>query len=85
MNKLRFIGTYADRIRAADMHELLRTQESLFLHKTCELSVLTCIERRESGRCVYRRTDYPGLNSEMNKPIVIWQEAGQFHFSWGRT
>ena len=85
LNKLRFIGTYADRIRAADMHELLRTQESLFLHKTCELSVLTCIERPESGRCVYRRTDYPGLNSEMNKPIVIWQEAGQFHFSWGRT
>jgi hypothetical protein len=23
------------------------------------------------------------LNPEMNKPSVIWQEDGQFRFSWG--
>ena len=83
LEKLDFIATYADRIKAQDMHELLRTHESLFLHKTCVLSVLTCLERRESGRCIYRRTDFPDLNPEMNKPSVIWQEDGQFRFSWG--
>ncbi len=83
LEKLNFIAPYADRIKAQDMHELFRAHESLFLHKTCVLSVLTCLERRESGRCIYRRTDFPDLNPEMNKPSVIWQEDGQFRFSWG--
>jgi adenylylsulfate reductase, subunit A len=83
LEKLNFILTYASRIKAQDYHELLRTHEGLFMHKACVLTTLTCLQRKESGRGVYKRTDFPGLNPEMNKPLVIWQEDGQFCFSWG--
>lgn len=83
LEKLNFILTYASRIKAKDYHELLRTHEGLFMHKACVLTTLTCLQRMESGRGVYKRTDFPDLNPEMNKPLVIWQEDGQFRFSWG--
>jgi hypothetical protein len=41
------------------------------------------MERKESGRSIYRRTDYPDVNLEMSKPLVIWQENGDVRFSWG--
>jgi succinate dehydrogenase/fumarate reductase flavoprotein subunit len=83
LEKLQFIGTYASRIRANNFHELLRTHEALFMHKACLLTTLTCAQRNESGRAIYKRSDYPDPNPEMNKPIIIWQEDGQFRFSWG--
>jgi adenylylsulfate reductase subunit A len=83
LEKLNFIGTYAPRIKAQNYHELLRTHEALFMHKACILTTLTCLQRKESGRAIYKRSDFPDLNVDMNKPIVIWQEDGQFKFSWG--
>jgi succinate dehydrogenase/fumarate reductase flavoprotein subunit len=83
LEKLNFIGTYAPRIKAQNYHELLRTHEALFIHKACILTTLTCLQRKESGRAIYKRSDFPDLNDAMNKPIVIWQEGGQFKFSWG--
>jgi adenylylsulfate reductase subunit A len=83
LEKLNFILTYASRIKAKDYHELLRTHEGLFMHKACVLTTLTCLQRKESGRGVYKRTDFPDLDPEMNRPLVIWQEEGQFRFSWG--
>jgi succinate dehydrogenase/fumarate reductase flavoprotein subunit len=83
LEKLNFIGTFEPRIKAEGYHELLRTHEALFMHKACTLTTLTCLQRRESGRGVYKRTDFPDLNPEMNKPIAIWQEDGKFMFSWG--
>ena len=32
---------------------------------------------------VIDRTDFPDLNPEMNKPLMIWQEDGKFMSSWG--
>jgi succinate dehydrogenase/fumarate reductase flavoprotein subunit len=83
LEKLQFIGTYASRITAKNFHELLRTHEALFMHKACLLTILTCIQRKESGRAIYKRSDYPDPNPDMNKPIIIWQEEGQVRFSWG--
>jgi len=83
LEKLEFIAAYAPRIKANNYHELLRTHESLFMHKACVLTTLTCLQRKESGRAIYKRSDYPDPNPEMNKPIIIWQENGAFTFSWG--
>jgi succinate dehydrogenase/fumarate reductase flavoprotein subunit len=83
LQKLNFIETYAPRIKAQNYHELLRTHEGLFMHKACILTTLTCLQRKESGRGVYKRTDFPDPNPEMNKPLLIWQEDGKFAFSWG--
>jgi succinate dehydrogenase/fumarate reductase flavoprotein subunit len=83
LEKLNFIRTYAGQIKARDYHELLRTHEALFMHQACVLTTLTCLERRESGRGIYKRTDFPDLDPTMNKPLAIWQEEGEFRYSWG--
>ena len=83
LKKLNFIGEYIPRIKAQNYHELLRTHESLFLHRSCILTTLTCLERKESGRAVYKRSDFPDTDPEMNKPLVIWQENGQVRLYWG--
>jgi succinate dehydrogenase/fumarate reductase flavoprotein subunit len=83
LEKLTFIGTYAPRLKAQNYHELLRTHEALFLHRASILTALTCLQRTESGRAIYKRSDFPDSNSDMNKPIMIWQEDGQFRFAWG--
>ena len=37
------------------------------------------MERKESGRCVYRLTDYPEINPEMAKPLLLMRgENGPF-------
>jgi len=83
LKKLNFIGEYASRIKAENYHELMRTHEALHMHKTCVLSTQTCLLREESGRAIYKRNDFPLTRPDLNKPLVIWQEDGQFKSSWG--
>ncbi len=83
LKKLNFIGEYAPRIQAKNFHELLRTHEALFMHKASILTTITCIERKESGRAIYKRSDFPEASPEMNKPLAIWQEDGEVRLSWG--
>lgn len=83
LEKLNFIGTFIPKIKAQNLHELLRTHEALFMHKACLLTTFTCLQRKESGRGVYKRTDFPEMDPGMNKPLLIWQEEGQPQFSWG--
>ncbi len=83
LKKLDFIKGYESRIKAANYHELLRTHESIFMHTACVLTALACLERKESGRAIYKRSDFPDADPAMNKPLVFWQENGRFTSSWG--
>jgi succinate dehydrogenase/fumarate reductase flavoprotein subunit len=39
---------------------------------------MASLERKESGRCFYRRSDYPDLDeSWTNKHVILWQEGGE--------
>ena len=83
LEKLNFIGEQASRIKAGNYHELLRAHEALFMHRTSILTTLSCLQRKESGRAIYKRSDFPDANPDMNKPLVIWKDEGQVNFSWG--
>jgi aspartate oxidase len=83
LEKLNLIESYQDKIKAPNYHELMKANESAELINMCKLSLRTSMERKESGRSIYRRTDYPDVNPEMSKPLVIWQENGDVRFSWG--
>ncbi len=83
LEKLTFLETYAEKLKAADYRELMRSNESVELIKMCKLATRASMERKESGRAYYRRTDYPNLNPKLSKPLVTWQENGQQLFSWG--
>ena len=51
--------------------------------KMCRLTTEVSMERKESGRAFYLRTDYPDLNPDLNMPLIVWQENGEQKFSWG--
>ncbi|MBW1799090.1 MAG: FAD-binding protein [Deltaproteobacteria bacterium] len=82
LEKLALIESYLDKIKATDFHALMRANESVEVLKMARLTILASMERRESGRTYYRRTDYPDPNPEMDNVLVIWQENGQPEFSW---
>jgi succinate dehydrogenase/fumarate reductase flavoprotein subunit len=78
LERLKLIEGYMNRIEARDYHELMRANEVRHLLKQCQLTTLAVLERRETGRTTYRRSDYPQLNPELNnKCLVLWQKAGQ--------
>jgi succinate dehydrogenase/fumarate reductase flavoprotein subunit len=83
LDRLDFLGTYVDGLKAADFHELMRVNESSDLIRMCQLATMASMERKESGRAYYRRTDYPDLNADFDKPLVIWKEDGKHMSSWG--
>ena len=82
LDRLNFIETYLPRIRARNYHELMKANETAELLQIARLTVRACMERKESGRAFFRRTDYPDLNPELKKPLILWQENGEPRFSW---
>ena len=83
LERLDFIESYVDKLQASNFHELMRANEAVYLLKTCQLSTRATMERKESGRTLYRRSDYPDTNPGLNKSLVLWQESGEIKFSWG--
>lgn len=77
LEKLNLIERHMRDIKAANYHELMRANEARHLLKHCQLSTRAVMERKESGRTIYRRSDYPDLNEELSKCLVLWQENGE--------
>lgn len=82
LERLRFIEGYLDKLQASDFHGLMRANEALHLLKMCQLSTRATMERKESGRAIYRRSDYSDLNEEYSKVLAIWQVDGEPRLSW---
>jgi succinate dehydrogenase/fumarate reductase flavoprotein subunit len=83
LERLKLIEGYVNRIEARDYHELMRANEGRHLLKQCQLTAMAVLERRETGRTTYRRSDYPQLNPDLNnKCLTLWQEEGQPGFAF---
>ena len=82
LERLDLIEKYVGRIKASNFHELMKANEAAELLKIAKLTVRACMERKESGRAYYRRTDYPDLDPHLNKPLVTWKEKGDPQFAW---
>jgi len=81
--RLKWIEGYVKRIEARDCRELMRANEARHLLKQCQLTARAVLERRETGRTTYRRSDYPELNPEYNnKSLALWQEAGEMRMAF---
>lgn len=83
LDRLRFLESSWDQIAATDHRSLMRANESAELVKMCQIATLASMERKESGRAYFQRTDYPELNPDLGKPLVLWHEKGEPKFSWG--
>jgi len=82
LERFDLIEKYVGRIKATNFHELMKANEAAELLKIAKLTVRACMERKESGRAFYRRTDYPDMDPNLNKPLVAWQERGEPQFAW---
>ncbi len=76
LEKLNLIESYVDEVSASNYHELMRTNEARHLLKSCQLTTRAVMERKESGRAMYFRSDYPNLDKNLSQCLVLWQENG---------
>ena len=71
LERLAFLSGYADKVRAGNMHELMMAHEALHLLESCRLSTLCTRERKESGRSIYRRSDYSEKDPAYEKILAV--------------
>lgn len=71
LDRLAFLSGYVDKVRAGNMHELMMTHEALHLLESCRLSTLCTRERKESGRSIYHRSDYPEKDPAYEKILAV--------------
>ena len=61
----------------------MRVHESRELFKLCRVYIQACLQRKESGRTMYRRADYPDLDPSLNRPLATSLAAdGAVEFAW---
>lgn len=84
LEKIRYLKTQIPRLHAASWRELMRCHEAQDILNICELAIQATMERKESGRCVYRVREFPDLNPEMAKPLLLYQGEGGATFTWGK-
>jgi succinate dehydrogenase/fumarate reductase flavoprotein subunit len=78
LERLRLIESQINEIKADNYHELLRANETRHLIEYCQLLTLASLERKESGRCFYHRSDYPQLDpGYSNKHVILGREKGK--------
>lgn len=82
LERLDFLAGYADRMQAHSMHELLMVHEARHLLESCRLSTLCTRERRESGRSIYRRSDYPEKRPEYDKVLAVGKGTAGPELCW---
>ncbi len=82
LERLDFIDRYTEQIKASNYHELMRANEAVHLLKICRLSTRATMERKESGRTIYRRNDYSEKDEKYNRNLALWQKDGALRFSW---
>ena len=84
LEKIRFLKTQVPRLGADSLRELMRCHESQDILKVCDLAIQATLERKESGRCVYRVREFPNLNPEMAKPLLLRKGPEGTIFHWGK-
>lgn len=85
LEKIRFLRGQASRLHAQTLRELMRCHESKEILAVCELAIQATMERKESGRCVYRLKEYPNLNPQMAKPLLLIRGENGTRFQWGKA
>lgn len=77
------LAEYLPRLGANSLRDLMRVRESMELFKLARIYVQACLQRKESGRAMYRRTDYPELDPAYAKSLITTlAEDGTPVFSW---
>jgi adenylylsulfate reductase subunit A len=82
LERLDRIESYLDKLRASNYHELMRANEAAHLLKICRLAIIATMARKESGRSIYKRSDYPQRDEAYAKMLALWQADGIPQTAW---
>ena len=82
LEKLALIEEHLEKLQASNTHSLMRANEAVHLLKTCQLATRATMERKESGRSIYRRSDYPDLDEQYDKVLTLWEHEGTPQLAW---
>jgi succinate dehydrogenase/fumarate reductase flavoprotein subunit len=82
IERLALIESYKDRVYARNLHELMRLHEGFDLLSQCRIHLHACLQRKESGRAMYELSDYPKLNPDLAKGLVVQKKNGAPVYSW---
>lgn len=83
LKSFKVLEEYLPRLGASTLRELMRVRESMELFKLCHIYVQACLQRKESGRAMYRRADYPNLDPSLAKCLLTHLDAtGKPIFQW---
>lgn len=85
LEKIRFLRAESSRLHAKSLRDLMRCCEAKDVLAVCELAILATMQRKESGRCVYKLVDYPDLNPDMAKPLLLTRGTDGPVYQWGKA
>ena len=82
LDRLALIDSRKDTLSAANYHELMRANEARHLLAICRLVTLATLERKESGRSIYRRSDYPEKDKAFARVLCVENDNGSPRLQW---
>ena len=82
LDRLDFIDGYRNRVRAGNLHDLMRIHEAFEILDLCRIHLDACLQRKESGRGMYVLTDYPEKDPALAKGLVVSKGAEGPVYSW---
>ncbi len=82
LEKLDLIASRREKVKAKNLHELMRLHEAFDLLELCRMHLDACLQRKESGRGMYKLADYPDLDPALDKGLVVRLENGSPAYSW---
>lgn len=83
LKSMQTLEEYLPRLEATTLRELMRIRESMEMYKLVRIYIQACMQRKETGRAMYRRVDYPNLDPNLSKCLVTSLDAeGNPTFAW---
>lgn len=82
LDRMNFIAGYKDRVKADNLHDLMRIHEAFEILDLCRIHLDACMQRKESGRGMFVLTDYPEKDPALAKGLVVTKGEDGPVYSW---
>ncbi len=82
LKRLELISAYKDKVKAKNLHDLMRLREGFDLLELCKIHLGACLQRKETGRGMYKLSDYPKLDPSLDKGLAVRNKNGSPSYFW---
>ena len=82
LKRLELISVYKDKVKAKNLHDLMRLREGFDLLELCKIHLGACLQRKETGRGMYKLSDYPKLDPSLDKGLAVRNKNGSPSYFW---